>query len=177
MLAAHALFMTGVGLPPPTITNVSPTYIATGYWQTLTITGTNFVPGQTTVSVTASSTGTPTVSSDGTSLTVSNYIHSPGTLYVTVTTPFGSVTASQTILAVVPVTVTSVSRDTSVIYIYGSNLSGCQAYVVASGTSSGYKPTYDYGSYLMVYTGVSGPGQFFLSNPTTGGGTGWISYS
>lgn len=177
MLAAHASFMTGVGLPPPTVSSVSPTYIATGYWQTLTITGTNFVPGQTTVSVSSSSTGTAYVNANGTSLTVDNYIYSAGTLYVTVTTPFGSVVASQTILAVVPVTVTSVSRSDSILYIYGTNISGCQAYCIPNGQGGAYKSTYDYGSYLMVYTGYATGGQFFLSNPTTGGGTGWINYS
>ncbi len=79
--------------PPPQVTSLSPPDGPIGGGTTVTVTGTNFVPGQTTVTFGNTTVLTPGVSvnGDGTVLTVSSPPATlSGTVDVTVTTPNGS---------------------------------------------------------------------------------------
>lgn len=74
---------------PPTVTGVSPSSGPTQGGQTVTITGTNFVSGSTTVSF-GGVAGTNVTVSSPTSLTVDTPAHATGAVEVVVTTPGGS---------------------------------------------------------------------------------------
>ena len=188
MLAAHAAFMTGVGLPPPTVTGITPTSFYTARWVTFTITGTNFVPGSTTISAALSGGNAyvNSVNTDGTSLSAQIYAPSAGSSVVTVTTPFGSAN-TQTISASVeppPMSVSSATRYSGYIDVYGSGFTGTtQAYVSPSSGMSNFTPGYKTvgflsSTYLFIQIpGITTGGQFFLYDPNTGSGTGWINFS
>lgn len=183
MFAATRQLMTSVGLPPPTITAISPTSAVTAQWFTLTVTGTNFLSGNTTVFVPGSAVGpdygTPiVVNSAGTSLTVNVYPYSDAAARaVTVTTPYGSVTSTQTFSSSTPpppIILTSLTADqprgTGYIRATGTNISGCVVYwQVLAGTQSIW---YD-GAPGWTWLDLGGP--FFLWNQSTGGGTGWLN--
>lgn len=190
MLAAHAAFMTGVGLPPPTITGISPTGIYTSRWVTFTITGTNFVQGATTVTAGASSVTNVNVNTAGTSLTVQIYAYSAGSFVVAVTTPFGTAYSQSISASVEPplITVSSTLRSNdgvsfnssaTAVFVYGNNFSSSiQVYASPTGGTSGYKNIGYYGTTSFFFqSGTAAGGQFFISDPSTGGSTGWITYS
>lgn len=165
MLAARAFLLTGTP-PPPTVTGISPTYFYTARWVGFTITGTNFIPGATTVSFApagANVTGI-SVNAAGTSLTVSMYAASAGTAAVSVTTPGGTAT-SQSITAAVEPPPTP--------YIYGFTPS----YVPPTGgtfTASGYNfslVTYvTVGGYGVSYS-VNSDSSITISGPNLGSGS------
>ena len=186
MLAAHAAFMTGAGLPPPTVSGFSPTSAYTGSWFTLTINGNYFVPGSTSVSISGSSAGTPTVNTAGTSMTLSVYGTAPGGQGIYVTTPFGSVYAGAFTFVTPPppmgVTKAYRSNDfnntfdpsTSAVMVNGYGFTGnTQAY-----QGGAWRPTAVFSSGALYFlSSAAAPGSFFLYDSVTGSATGWISYS
>ena len=182
MLAAHAVFMTGVGLPPPTVTGITPTSFYTARWVGFTVTGTNFVPDQTSASSALGTGGiyVTGVNSAGTSLTLSIYSYYAGSAVVIVTTPFGSAN-TQTISASVeppPMSVSSIVRQSNYIDVYGSGFTGSTtAYVSPNGGGQGYRTVGVLSTtYLYILSIPAGAGQFYLYDPSTGAGTAWINY-
>ncbi len=77
----------------PTVTNVSPSSGPTAAGTTVTVTGTNFVAGKTTVKF-GTAAGTKVVVASATSLTVTAPAHAAGTVDVLVTTPAGTSAAT-----------------------------------------------------------------------------------
>lgn len=201
MLAAHAAFLTGVGLPPPTITSISPTYFYTARWVGFTITGTNFVPGATTVSadIAGGNVTSISVNAAGTSLTVSFYAVSAGSSAVTVTTPFGSASSQVITAAVEPPppppdtrpapTFTGVSPasapDSTNRTIYGTNFMASHyyygtvpLYVLVSSFAYASVISRTDTSAVISTAGLKatyGSGPWPLSIYTGGGGSGWIA--
>lgn len=188
MFAAHAALLTGVGLPPPTVTGISPTSFYTNRWVTFTITGTNFVPGATTASAAIASGGlfVNSVNSAGTSLDLSIMATSAGSSAVTITTPFGSA-STQAISASVeppPMSVSTAYRGFDFNYVFQS--SSASVMVHGSGFTSStqayqngaYRSTAFYGSTQLFFSSSgAAAGSFFLYDPNTGSGTGFINYS
>jgi len=78
---------------PPSVSSVSPAGGATQGGQTVTLTGSNFVPGQTRVGF-GGAEGTGVAVSGSGSLTVNSPPHATGSVDVVVTTPGGSATAA-----------------------------------------------------------------------------------
>jgi len=78
--------------PVPTASTIDPSQGPASGGQTVTITGTDFIPGQTTVTIGGNTVpaNQVTVSPDGTSLTFVTPPHAPGAVDVTVTTPGGT---------------------------------------------------------------------------------------
>jgi hypothetical protein len=189
MFAAHAMLLTGVGLPPPTVTGITPTSFYTSRWVGFTITGTNFVPGATTVSaaIGAGNVANVIVNATGTSLYVEIYAPSAGSSVVTVTTPFGSASTGAISASVEPppMTVTSAYRGNEFNNVFVSSSSNVM--IIGSGFTSstmgyiyghGYKPVSFFSStQFRIQTGIVAAGQFALYDPNTGSGTPAISYS
>lgn len=129
----------GVALAAPVIDSFSPATLA-GSGQALsnvTISGSNFVPGSTTVTVDGT---TRSVSSVTTTQIVASFAPlSPGTYPVVVTTPGGSATANYTYTTPGP-TIDSVSPSQgttgTAITIYGTNLSGGSVSIGGVGVST-----------------------------------------
>lgn len=186
MLAAHASLMTGAGLPPPTVSSFSPTSSYTGSWFTMTINGTYFVPDATTVVVSGSSNGTPTVNTAGTSMTLSVYGANAGAQSIYVYTPYGSAYAGAITFTnpPPPMGVYTAKRandwsypfdpSSSAVMVTGYGFTGnTQAYQGGAWRSTAvYSATN-----LYFISSAAAAGQFFLYDATTGSGTSWISYS
>lgn len=188
MLLAHARFMTAVGLPPPTVTGISPTSFYTSRWVTFTITGTNFVPGATTVSaaIGAGNVANVSVNTAGTSLSVQILAPSAGSSVVTVTTPFGSASTGAISASVEPPPMSVSQAYRSNDFNYTFNPSSSAVMVHGSGFTSStqayqggaWRGTAFYGSTALFFSSsAAAAGQFFLYDATTGSGTGWINYS
>lgn len=99
MFAARNAFMAG-SVPPPTFTSVSPSTINVA-GAGITISGSNFVPGQTTVTVGGVLATGVSVSSTA-ALTCSVPATSRGAKSIVITTPFGSVSAANALTAIAP---------------------------------------------------------------------------
>ena len=197
MFAAHAALLTGGGKPPPTVTNISPTYFYTARWQGFTIDGTNFVPGATTVSaaVAGGNVSATTVNAAGTSLTVSMYAVSAGSSAVSVTTPFGSASSQTITAAVEPPPAPPDTRPAPVLYgispssgtasqqrtVSGNNF---QTYDAYRGTTPTYFLVNQFAyasvasvsntSAVVTFPGI-GAGTYTLSVYTGASGSGWVA--
>lgn len=189
MFASHAAIMTSAGLPPPTVTGISPTSFYTSRWVGFTVTGTNFVPDQTTASSSLATGGISvnSVNTAGTSLSLSIYSYYAGTAPVYITTPFGTA-STQNITASVeppPMSVSSAYRGyefngvfvpaSSAVMVFGSGFTyNTQAYV----SGAGWKSIAFYSSTQLYFnSGAAAAGSFFLYDSATGSGTGWVNYS
>jgi hypothetical protein len=114
--------------PPPTITTLSPAAGPTAGGNTIQITGTNFVVGQTTVGTGGSFGTIATMTTTTITVVVPAYTSGEANpVPVTVTTPYGSVTRTGAYTYVAPPTITSLSPTTGVgsggteVTIHGTN--------------------------------------------------------
>jgi len=148
---ATATVTCGAALPP-TITNLSPTAGPTAGSTTVTVTGTNFVMGSTSVSVDGIAGSNVTVINP-TSLTFITPAHAAGAANVTVTTP-GGTSSPSTYTYVAPPTIATLSPNTG--------LMGGGTLVSVSGSN------FVAGSTSVTIGGVSIPaGSVIVANPTS----------
>ncbi|MGW1422487.1 IPT/TIG domain-containing protein [Bradyrhizobium manausense] len=160
-------------LAVPTITSVSPTAGPVGGGTSVTVTGTGFVIGATTVSF-GGTAGTAVSVSSSTSLTVTSPAHAAGTIDVTVTTVGGTsaTSAADQFTYVAAPTVTSISPTSgpspggTVVTITGTNFSGASAVAFGAAAAAGFtvvSPT------TITATSPSGAGTVDIRVTTAGG--------
>lgn len=159
-MLSRSLFLTG-SPPPPTITSFSPASLNNGGGN-VTVTGTNFISGATTVTI-AGVAATTTVNSL-TSLTVAFPSRARGTYTVVVSTPGGSASANFTHTWT---PVISYITPSSVYYDYGSGYTIVGGNFSSSAASSVYVSNGGYygisvasDGQLSFNPGAIGPGSF-----------------